>query len=146
MTATTIPVLKADGALAGPVASHAARRFTDSGVLILKNLLPTERITALHEAYTARYGNIGPGSAGDHIREVGDRRLMISLPVSGAFAAPEFFANPVAMSLVRAVLGDDVILGSYVAVTSMAGAKAQRLHADQEGLFGDITLDASVPP
>jgi len=78
--------------------------------------------------------------------EVGDKRLMITLGVSGVFAAPEIFAHPVALSIVSPLLGNDFILGSYVAVTSMAGAKAQRLHTDLEGLFGDDELDASVPP
>ena len=56
--------------------------------------------------------------------------------VAGDFADPDVFANPVVLSIAGALLGGDFILGSYVAVTSMPGAKAQRLHADQEGLFG----------
>lgn len=134
------------GALPAPIAAHAAQRFAEAGVLVVKDLLPAERISTLHDAYTAQCGDITHRSTGDHIKEVGDRRLMISLAVSGAFAAPDVFANPVALSVAGAVLGDDFILGSYVAVTSMPGAKAQRLHADQEGLFGDASLDASVPP
>jgi len=114
--------------------------------LILKDLLPAERVTALHEAYAIEYGDIGCRSTGNHIMEVGDKRLMITLGVSGIFAAPEILAHPVALSIVSPLLGNDFILGSYVAVTSMAGAKAQRLHTDLEGLFGDDELDASVPP
>lgn len=148
MTPPDIPVLKAGmpGALPAPVASHAAQRFDEAGVLILKDLLAAERVSALHEDYAAQCGDITHRSTGDRIKEVGDKRLMISLAVSGAFAAPDIFANPVALSVARALLGDDFILGSYVAVTSMPGAKAQRLHADQEGLFGDVALDAAVPP
>ena len=148
MSTPTIPVLKAaaPGALAAPVAGHAAGRFTESGVLLVKNLLPPERIAALHDAYTAQYGSIDQRSSGNRIREVGDRRMMISLSVSGAFAASDIFANPAALSIVRALLGDDFILGSYVAVTSLPGARAQRLHTDQDGLFGDTVLDASLPP
>ena len=114
--------------------------------MILKDLLPAERVTALHEAYAIEYGDIGCRSTGNHIMEVGDKRLMITLGVSGIFAAPEIFAHPVALSIVSPLLGNDFILGSYGAVTSMAGAKAQRLHTDLEGLFGDDELDASVPP
>ncbi|MFT5487565.1 MAG: ectoine hydroxylase-related dioxygenase (phytanoyl-CoA dioxygenase family) [Paracoccaceae bacterium] len=147
MIALEIPVLKADGAAAlpAPIASHAAGRFTEAGVMVLKDLLLAERISALQNAYAAQCGDITHRSSGDHIKEVGDKRLMISLAVSDAFAAPDTFANPVALSLVGALLGDDFILGSYVAVTSMPGAKAQRLHADQEGLFGDVALDSGVP-
>lgn len=142
-----IPVLKADmpGALPDPVAAHAAGRFNEAGVLILKDLLPPDRIAGLNADYETQCGDITHRSTGDHIKEVGDKRLMISLAVSGAFAAPDVFANPVALSIANALLGDDFILGSYVAVTSMPGAGAQRLHADQEGLFGDIALDSAVP-
>lgn len=148
MTPPEIPVLKAGtpGALPAPIAAHAAQRFAEAGVLVLKDLLPVGRISTLHDAYTAQCGDITHRSTGDHIKEVGDKRLMISLALSGAFAAPDVFANPVALSVAGALLGDDFILGSYVAVTSMPGAKAQRLHADQEGLFGDASLDAGVPP
>lgn len=147
MTLQDIPVLKAgtDGALPAPIAAHAAQRFTEAGVLIVKDLLPAARIPALQDAYAAQCGDITHRSSGDHIKEVGDKRLMISLALSGTFAAPDVFANPVALSIAGAVLGDDFILGSYVAVTSMPGAKAQRLHADQEGLFGDVALDSGVP-
>jgi hypothetical protein len=148
VTATEIPILKAgaSSALPDPIAAHAAQRFADAGVLILKDLLPAERITALHEAYAIEYGDIGCRSTGNHIMEVGDKRLMTTLGVSGIFAAPEIFAHPVALSIVSPLLGNDFTLGSYVAVISMAGAKAQRLHTDLEGLFGDDELDASVPP
>ena len=148
MGAPEIPVLKASGTdtLPPPVANHAAGRFAEAGVLVLKNLLPPETVTALHVAYAAHYKDVTERTTGPHIKEVGDKRLMISLPVADAFAAPEFFANPVALSVVTALLGDDYILGSYVAVTSMPGAEAQQLHADQEGLFGDPVFDANVPP
>ncbi len=71
---------------------------------------------------------------------------MISLAMENEFAAPDIFANPVALSIVSELLGEDFILGSYVAVTSQLGAAAQGDHADQVGLFEDVDLDARVPP
>lgn len=148
MTTPDIPVLKAGGtdALPEPIAAHAASRFSEAGVLILKNLLPPERVAALHAAYRVQYGDLSHRSSGTHIKMVGDKRLMISLAVAGEFASPDIFANPVALSIVGPLLGSDFILGSYVAVNSLPGAGAQRLHTDQEGLFGDAALDTSVPP
>lgn len=147
MTAPEIPILKTDGAnaLPEPVASHAAGRFSDAGVLVLKDLFPPDWVAALHAAYLARYGDLDHRATGSHIKEVGDKRLMIALDVAGEFASPDVFGNPVALSIAHTLLGDDFIMGSYVAVTSMAGAAAQRLHVDQEGLFEDITLNANLP-
>jgi hypothetical protein len=147
MTGIEIPILKAGGSdtLPDPIAAHAAGRFSDAGVLILKDLFPANRIAALHDAYSGRYGDVTHRTAAPHIKEVGDKRQMIALDVAGDFADPDVFANPVVLSIAGALLGGDFILGSYVAVTSMPGAKAQRLHADQEGLFGDTSLDAGVP-
>lgn len=147
MSAPEIPVLKTDGAnpLPPPIAAHAAARFSESGVLVLKELFSPDWIAALHAAYLARYGDLDHRSTGPHIKEVGDRRLMIALDVADAFASPDVFANPVALSIANALLGDDFILGSYVAVTSMTGAAAQRIHVDQEGLFQDNGLNANLP-
>jgi ectoine hydroxylase-related dioxygenase (phytanoyl-CoA dioxygenase family) len=147
MTVPDIPVLRAGGtdALADPIAAHAAGRFSEAGVLVLKNLLPPERVAAVHAAYTTLYGNMTHRDSGPHIKQVGDKRLMVSLPVTDEFASPDLFANPVALSIVDPLLGGEFILGSYVAVTSMPGAGAQRLHVDQEGLFGDAALDTGVP-
>tara|TARA_R110000868_G_scaffold55460_10_gene172562 strand:- start:1123 stop:1944 length:822 start_codon:yes stop_codon:yes gene_type:complete len=147
MTAGGIPVLKAGGtdALPEPVAAHAAARFSEAGVLVVKNLLTPARIASLHAAYSERYGELDHRASGPHIKEVGDRRLMIALDVADDFASPDIFANPVALSVVAPLLGDDFILGSYVAVTSMPGARAQRLHTDQSGLFSDPVAEAALP-
>jgi hypothetical protein len=115
VTATEIPILKAgaSSALPDPIAAHAAQRFADAGVLTLKGLLPAERVTALHEAYAIEYGDIGCRSTGNHIMEVGDKRLMITLGVSGIFAAPEIFAHPVALSIVSPLLGNDCLAPKF---------------------------------
>ena len=144
MTAT-IPTISigSPAPLPQPVAAQAAARFADAGVILLKNLLPRVRVDALNDAYRAGYAD---GAAPHRVKEVGDERAMISLAVEGEFASPDVFANPVALSIVTQLMGDDVILGSYVAVTSQPGAAAQGDHADQAGLFEDPALDATVPP
>ena len=143
MTASlpTITIGSADP-LPAPVAAHAARQFADAGVIILKNLLPAHRVAEFGTAYTERYST---GISAHRIKEVGDDRAMITLSMEGAFASPDIFANPVALSIVAELLGEDFILGSYVAVTSQPGAAAQSDHADRAGLFEDVALDASVP-
>lgn len=129
--------------LPAPIAGRAADRFAEAGVLVLKNLLPPDRVAAINEAYNEIYASDIPPF---RIKEVGDERAMISLAMETEFASPDIFANPVALSIVAELLGEDFILGSYVAVTSQPGAAAQGDHADQAGLFEDVELDASVPP
>ena len=112
---------------------------------MLKDLLSPDRVATINKAYATQFGELTHQSAAAYIKEVGDQRLMVALEVAGAFSAPDIFANPVVLSIVDQLLGGDFILGSYVAVTSMAGAKAQRLHTDQQGLFDDPVLDSAVP-
>ena len=147
MSAIDIPALRAytSSPLPLPAAALAAQKFTEAGVIVLKDLLSPDRIATIDKAYAAQFGDLTRQSAATHIKEVGDRRLMVALEVAGAFAAPDIFANPIVLSIVDKLLGGDFILGSYVAVTSMAGAKAQRLHTDQQGLFDDPALDSAVP-
>lgn len=143
-----IPVVKigSSDALPEPIALHAANRLAEAGVIVLKDLLPAARVSALGAAYGSQCGTLDHRSTGEHITKVGDKRLMISLKVTGEFAASDIFANRVALSIAAPLLGNDFILGSYVAVTSMPGAEAQNLHADQQGLYDDTALDSSVPP
>lgn len=144
MTAT-LPTITIGGPdpLPAPVAAHAAARFAEAGVIVLKNLLPPDRVAAVNDAYNDIYGSNIPSH---RIKEVGDDRAMITLAMENQFASPDIFANPVALSIVAELLGGDFILGSYVAVTSQPGAAAQGDHADQAGLFEDVDLDAGVPP
>lgn len=129
-----------------PVAAHAAARFREAGVLILKEFMPPDQVEALGAEYARREPDPASRLPEADVTQVGDQRYMLSLDVAGAFAAPDIFAHPVALSLAGEILGSDFILGSYVAVTSLPGSKMQRLHTDQEGLFGDAELDAAVPP
>lgn len=149
MTGTAnIPSVSAgsDGPLPPPVAAHAAAKFRDSGVLVLKDLLPPARVEQVLEEYRKDYSGFESGGENDRVKEVGDRRLMISLSLEGIFAEADIFASPIALSIVKELLGEDFILGSYVAVTSYVRSKAQRIHADQQGLFEDDDLNAAVPP
>lgn len=143
-----IPVVKiaSSDALPGPIALHAANRLAEAGVIVLKDLLAAERVSALKTAYEAQCGDISHSATGPRITKVGDKRIMIALKLIEVFADSDIFANSVALSIAAPLLGNDLILGSYVAVTSSPGAEAQELHTDLEGLYDDPTFDCSVPP
>ena len=49
------------------------------------------------------------------------------------------------MPVINRLLRDDAILGSFVAVTSLAGSEVQHTHRGMPPLFGDDQLGAVVP-
>ena len=107
----TLPTITIGGpdSLPAPVAAHAASRFVEAGVIVLKNLLPPDSVAVLNDAYSRIYSGDIPSF---RVNEVGDDRAMISLAMENEFAAPDIFANPVALSIVTELLGEDFILGS----------------------------------
>ena len=71
---------------------------------------------------------------------------MISIAVSGPVNDPAVYANPIVQPVINALLGQDVILGSVVAVTSLPEAMDQEFHIGMPLLFGEDDLGVQVPP
>lgn len=143
----TIPTLTAGGAALPPqIAERAAARFDEAGVMLLQNLFAPDRIGDIGRAYDQAYGHIPMSAAEPVAKPVGDGRLMIPLTMTGAFADSGLFAPPVAFAIISVLLGDDVVMGSCVAVTSRPGAADQPMHHDQGALFGEPAIDDAAPP
>jgi ectoine hydroxylase-related dioxygenase (phytanoyl-CoA dioxygenase family) len=70
---------------------------------------------------------------------------MITITLDGPFNDPMVYAPAFVMPVIKRLLGDDAILGSFVAVTSLAGSEEQHTHRDMPLLFGDDQLGAAVP-
>lgn len=124
----------------------ACARFRGAGVLTLEQVILPDLIAALHADYSEQYAAYHRDIEYADARHVGDRRNMISVAVSGPFADPAVYANPCIMPLIRALLGEEAIFGSLVAVTSLPGAKDQEFHVDMPLLFDDEDIGAEVPP
>lgn len=105
------------------------------GCVLLRDVYSSDFIATLREAVFAQHRNLSKGAAPDEKGEVGGRRFLTPLAISGPFHAPEVYANPLALPILRAVLGDDMVLGAFNAVTSLPGAPIQHLHRDGPVLF-----------
>lgn len=147
MSDSGIPNLKIPQGAAVPdiVRDLACARFGEAGVMILEDVISPDLVAAVYADYSARYAAYHRDIEFDDARHVGDRRNMISVAVSGTLADPAIYANPGAMPLIRALLGEEVILGSLVAVTSLPGSKDQEFHVDMPLLFDDAEIGTQVP-
>lgn len=109
--------------------------FVQNGYAILDNIVPEETIRDLKAEFDARAARFEADRAADESLEVGKRRFMIPLKLSGPFGDPRVFANPYVVALVRRILEPDPILEAFGAVLSLSGAEPQHVHADAPHLF-----------
>jgi ectoine hydroxylase-related dioxygenase (phytanoyl-CoA dioxygenase family) len=68
-------------------------------------------------------------------RPAGNRRFQSPLDLSDGFNTPQLYANPFVLPILKAVLGDEMVLGACGAVTSLPGAQEQHVHRDGPPLF-----------
>lgn len=143
-----IPRVKAPAGAPIPdmVQAEILNRFASAGVVIFEDLLAPSLVAQLHAAYMSASKSYHRDTTFDDALTVGDKRTMITVEVAGAFNDPQVYANPTAFPFINTLLGEDVVLGSFVAVTSLPGSGDQQLHLDTPPLFGDDAVGASVPP
>lgn len=135
-----------DGPLPDLVREQACRRFAEVGVMHFEEILPPAHVASLHQAYETEYAAYHRDVLHDDALNVGDRRNMITVGIAGPFNDPLVYANPSVMPVLEALLDYQVRLGSFVAVTSLPGAKDQELHVDMPFLFEDDPRGFQLPP
>jgi ectoine hydroxylase-related dioxygenase (phytanoyl-CoA dioxygenase family) len=142
-----IPRVKAPGGGIIPDMLHdeIARRFADAGVMIFEDVLPPALVADMHAAYSTEYQNYHQDREFADALTVGDKRTMISITVDGCFNDPMVYANPTAFPVIRKLLGGDVILGSFVSVTSLPGSQDQEPHLDMPLLFEAEHVSPELP-
>jgi ectoine hydroxylase-related dioxygenase (phytanoyl-CoA dioxygenase family) len=109
--------------------------FVRHGYAILDHIVPEEMIRDLKEEFEGRYAQYVHDHGHDDSVEVGKRRFMIPVKLSGHFGNPQVFANPYVAALIRRILEPDPILEAFGAVVSLSGSEAQHVHADAPHLF-----------
>lgn len=120
-------------------------RFRDVGVMLFKDVLPLGKVDAMRAAYEAACSQYHRDMEHEDALTVGVMRHMITVPFSGPFNDPDVYANPHVMPVIRKLLGNDSILGSFVSVTSLPGAPDQHAHRDVPPLFDDQDWTAPLP-
>lgn len=145
----------------------ARQLLANQGVMIIENAFAPEFIETARRDFMKRYESclVDPfwststqsgepawsrrfAPDGTEMLRVGHRRVMIPIGPSGLSTAggPDLYANPFIMELIRELLGDDCLLGSFCVVVAFPGAEAQHIHRDHPLLFGDPSLDVAIPP
>ncbi|HLH97365.1 MAG TPA: phytanoyl-CoA dioxygenase family protein [Xanthobacteraceae bacterium] len=121
--------------------AHAA--FRQHGCLLLRGALPVSLIDDMRAEFDARYGVLGFSGMMEQSRRPppnpvdprGEARFEITMRMSGAFARPEGFANPLLRGILAPLLGGDMQLNSFSIVVSYPGAAMQQIHRDHGHLF-----------
>ena len=128
-----------------PLIKAANTLFTTSGVLTVHQLFPKELISKLNQAFHGNYGSYFDEREYANALEVGNKRRMLTVDFQKPFNHPNLYGNQFLMYLMRDLLGEDFVLGSFGAVISLPGAKDQHIHRDHPALFPDDSLNLKVP-
>jgi len=135
----TVPQAERKSGLAGALLEEALAGFRSQGTLRLVDALDPGLPRRLHQHVRRRYRAEWAGSHAEN------GRPLHTLDVEGPVADPAFYAAPAWMPLVRAMLGEDCILGACSIIFSFPGAPEQYLHRDTQSLYGDFAVDCALP-
>lgn len=109
--------------------------FVKQGYALLDNVIAPETVAALSTEFHCRHAGYCSDTPSGEFMEVGNRRLMIPVELSGRFGDPLLFANPYVLPLVRLALGPDAVLEAFGAFVALPGAERQHVHRDGPSLF-----------
>jgi hypothetical protein len=134
------------GTVSPDTLARARSSFDEQGLVIIDNLLPRALVERLRDAYFTRYGGWGYDSVMGRQYPTGPGRVIHPVRIAAPFDEPALWGNGFVCQLLRAALGDAVVLNSFSAVVAAPGAPAQRQHRDYELLFGEDELSLRTPP
>ncbi|HWZ95174.1 MAG TPA: phytanoyl-CoA dioxygenase family protein [Opitutaceae bacterium] len=130
----TIEERAAGGPSAETVAA-GAKALRAHGCVLLRDVFAADFIAALREELLARHKSFPRQAAPAGSGEVGGKRFLTPLTISGPFHSAQLYANPLVRPILRAVLGPEMVLGALGTVTSLPGAPEQHAHRDGPPLF-----------
>ncbi|MBS0548915.1 MAG: phytanoyl-CoA dioxygenase family protein [Proteobacteria bacterium] len=109
--------------------------FVKQGYAILDNALPGDRMREVAAEFERRYAHYYNGTPAGEFMEVGNRRMMIPVELSGVFNDPLLFANPYVLAMLKMALGPDAVIEAFGAFVALPGAEKQHVHRDGPSLF-----------
>lgn len=131
------------GELAGNLAESGQVRLAydqvvKDGFVVLDRVIAPSKVRALAEAFDARCGK--PHDA----QRVASGRYVLPVELSGPFADPLVYANPVIVAVAHMALDSNAILQGFGADLAMPGAAPPHVDRDGRPLF-DASLSALLP-
>ncbi len=107
-----------------------------NGYTLLPNALPAgfvEEMRSRFDELMEEYRRETPFNRGAN-------RFQMYLPFEPPFSHPLLYQHPVALAVVRAVLGERILLGYLASDTPLPGSEYQRVHPDSEALFPETGI------
>jgi len=137
---------RAFGSLNPANANLAYTSLRENGCVLLRGAFQERIVDAMQREFAKQYGSLDDVAmaarssrpAPNPVMEVGKSRYEITLEMSGAFAAPEAFPNPLLIKFLLPLLGTELRLSGFTAVVSYPGATVQHIHRDHPHLFPDL--------
>jgi ectoine hydroxylase-related dioxygenase (phytanoyl-CoA dioxygenase family) len=135
-----------DEKLHGNTFKVAKHLFEVHGFLKIENLFHREFIESLGSDllgqlnYNEEEMTLGNGALVSH------RRYIVPIAFKSPFNRPEFYANPILLSLMKEFLGPHFILSTIGSVVSLPGSTDQHIHADYFPLFEENTALIGMHP
>ena len=125
--------------------AHSIELFRAHGAIWIENLLTTDLVDELRQAYQLHYSSQRVSSLKRKYAIVGDHRFMITVRIEPPFNDPELFANPLLMPILKGLVGEQLQLSSFGSVVTFPGADAQPIHFDHPPLFEDERTCCELP-
>ncbi|MGH1487098.1 MAG: phytanoyl-CoA dioxygenase family protein [Cellvibrionaceae bacterium] len=120
----------------------ATHLFQKNGFIRLENIFEPSFIKSITDFYNKNYLYSIKNS------NAKDKRPLHTLTIDGPLNSPEYYANPKVTPLLKNLLGDNYIIGSFSGVLSFPGAPDQRIHRDSEPLYNtqdNYEIDVKLP-
>ena len=123
----------------------AARFIRQHGCVLIENAFSPELIDKMAAEFLASYQSYFEDRHHEGVLRVGDKRFMITVDIKGSLNSPQVFSPPMVMPIIRRVLGNDCILGSFTSVTSLPHSDDMKMHKDHPPLFGSQEVSRPLP-
>jgi ectoine hydroxylase-related dioxygenase (phytanoyl-CoA dioxygenase family) len=147
---------RARGELSAETERTAHAAFRQHGCVLLRGVFAPSVVTAIdamYRDYVARYGAMDARAMMEQAAKPppnpivarGEARFEITPAMTGAFAPPELYANPLLRRFLAPLLGNGMQLSSYSMVASHPGAPLQLVHRDYEHLFAEPGVGPNLP-
>ena len=124
---------------------EAAELFLEHGCVLLKSVLAPDYIAELHRAFVDTYQPYLEDREFPDALNVGTKRTQVTVAIEGPFNSPRLYANEFVLPVLKLVLGEQLIVGSFGAVVSLPGAPNQHSHRDHPNIYELPEADATEP-
>jgi ectoine hydroxylase-related dioxygenase (phytanoyl-CoA dioxygenase family) len=118
----------------------AIQKVQMDGFVLFEGVIPREQIDTVREAFLK--------TITDHMNRTpsnrGTNRYQMHVPFEEPFITPMIIENPLAMSILDALLGDNCHCHYFASDTAFPGSDYQAVHSDIHLLFPETQL--SLPP